>query len=64
MRKGIVNNEISYDFSERMFLFVHSSNNNVSQYYYLSQEDKDRISKISKPKIQKISVGNYSILMI
>lgn len=64
MRKGIVNDEISYDFSERMFTFICLENNNVAQYYLMSQKEKDVLIAIIKPSVCKIVDNKYVVTMI
>ena len=59
-----INDEISYDFSKRMFHFIHPKHNNVAQYYLMSQEERNKISKLSKPSAKKTSKNTLSILMI
>lgn len=59
-----VSDEVSYDFSRRMFMFIHPKNNNVAQHYLLSQKEKDKISSISHTLISKTSKNKYVIVMI
>lgn len=37
------NNEISYDFSSRLFDFICKKNNNIAQFYLLSNQEKNKI---------------------
>lgn len=59
-----ISDEISYDFNKRMFDFIHSCNNNIAQYYLMSQEEKNKIIELTKPKIIKNSKNTYFVTMI
>lgn len=51
----VCNNGISYDFNSRMFDFISTHNNNIAQYYLMSNKQKEDILKKLKPKLEKVS---------
>jgi hypothetical protein len=63
-RVDTINEEISYDFSERIFMFVCIENKNIAQYYLMSKQEKDSIIKLTDVELTQKSNHHFVILMI